>query len=95
MADTFEITVNETTTGSVADDLVGARTAAAAMYAHDQVVNGKDATGWSAATASRAEAACDAAAGLLESLGGGKDAKYRVTIHSGDDHLNIQAQRLS
>lgn len=100
MADTFEITVHErsiaekVTGKTVAAELEAQLRAAEARHAYERVLEGDDASGWSAATKACARAGIDAAVALTEALGK-KDDRYRVTIHGGDDHLNLHVQRVA
>jgi hypothetical protein len=95
----FEITVHEqsleenVTGETVADDLAGALKAAEAMHAYDRVLADQEPEGFDEQTKARAQAGVDAALGIVAALGKKKD-HYRVSIHGGDDHLNVHVQVL-
>lgn len=93
----FEITVaekhvDENVTGSsVGADLEAAMKAAHALHVYDQVMSDEEPSGWSAEEKALAAAGCEAAKVLVAALGKKSD-HYRVTVHVGDDHVNVHVQ---
>jgi hypothetical protein len=96
----FEITVHEqsleenVTGETVADDLAGALKAAEAMHAYERVLADQEPEGFDKDTKALAHAGVDAAVVLVGALGKKKD-HYRVSIHGGDDHINVHVHRIA